>query len=88
VFAGNVGKDLLIDPLVNRMLGTGLSNQPLAQDVKDGTPASGSDPMRPGLYSLVGQLSNCGGSCAADRTRVVAKATCAAVLGSGAVLVN
>jgi hypothetical protein len=36
----------------------------------------------------MGQLTACGGGCAADRTATVVKATCAAVLGSGATLIQ
>ncbi len=87
VFASDAGKDLLIDPLIERMIGTGLATQPLGTSLKGGTAPAG-EPARPGLYALVGQLANCGGSCSADRTRLVAKATCGAVLGSGAVLIR
>jgi hypothetical protein len=36
----------------------------------------------------VTKLSACGGSCASDRTKTITKAACAAVLGSGAVLLK
>ncbi|MGH8236444.1 MAG: hypothetical protein ACREXP_05405, partial [Steroidobacteraceae bacterium] len=51
-------------------------------------PDEGTDP-RPGLYALIDTLNNCGGSaCPASRTKLIAKATCGAVLGSGAVLID
>ena len=87
VFATSAGKDLLLDPLINRMIGTGLSTQPTGATLKSGTAPAG-EPARPGLYALIDQLSSCGGSCPANRTRTIAKATCGAVLGSGAVLIK
>jgi hypothetical protein len=87
VFGTNAGKDLLVDPLINHMIGTNLTTQPAGATLKTGTAPAG-EPARPGLYSLIDQLSNCGGSCPANRTRTIAKATCGAVLGSGAVLIK
>ena len=69
-------RDLLIDPLLNRSMGTGLASQPDPADVKLE------------LNSLIDTLTACGGSCAADRTLTVAKATCAATLGSAVVLLQ
>ena len=40
------------------------------------------------LNSLITRLSSCGGSCPPDRTEVVAKSACSAVVGSGAMLVQ
>jgi hypothetical protein len=92
VFATNGGKDLLIDPLINRMIGTNVTTQPSAAELKNTyTPADqGADgPTRPGLYALIDTLSTCaGGSCPAGRTKLIAKATCGAVLGSGATLID
>ena len=46
-------------------------------------------PKRPGLYALVDTLNRCGAAaCPASRTKLIAKATCGAVLGSGAVLID
>lgn len=73
--AGN-GRDLLIDPLISRMVGLGLEQQPSATEI------------RGELNALIDRLDNCGGSCPADRTVVIGKATCAAVLGSAAMLVH
>jgi len=67
---------LIIDPLLAHVVGSGLATQPDDADV------------RAELESLMGQLSSCGGGCAADRTATVVKATCAAVLGSGATLIQ
>jgi hypothetical protein len=91
VFGSNAGKDLLIDPLVTNMIGTNLTTQPSAAELKNPyTPADqGVDgPTRPGLYGLIDTLNTCSGACPAARTRLIAKATCGAVLGSGAVLID
>ena len=40
------------------------------------------------LNNLIDRLTVCGAGCAADRTEVVAKSTCAAVTGSAAMLVQ
>jgi hypothetical protein len=92
VFGTNAGKDLLIDPLIANMIGTNLTTQPTAAELKNPyTPADqGVDgPTRPGLYGLIDTLNTCsGGPCPATRTKLIAKATCGAVLGSGAVLID
>ena len=44
--------------------------------------------VRAELNSLVTRLASCGAGCAADRTKTIAKAACATVLGSGAVLIK
>jgi hypothetical protein len=92
VFATSAGKDLLIDPLISNMIGSNLTSQPSAAELKNSyTPADTTTegPTRPGLYALIDTLNNCGGSaCPASRTKLIAKATCGAVLGSGAVLID
>ena len=91
MFGSNAGKDLLIDPLINNMIGTNVTSQPSAAELKNPyTPATGADgPTRPGLYALIDTLNQCGGSaCPASRTKLIAKATCGAVLGSGAMLID
>lgn len=91
VFGTNGGKDLLIDPLIANMVGTNLTTQPSAAELKNPyTPADqGADgPTRPGLYGLIDTLNTCTGACPASRTKLIAKATCGAVLGSGAVLID
>jgi cytochrome c553 len=80
------GRNLLIDPLVRKAVGVGLIEQPtqavirqeLGSFVEFGTPAH---------KSLIERLCP-GGTCNSDRKLVVAKAACAAVLGSSAVLVH
>jgi hypothetical protein len=70
------GRDLLINPLMDRMFGVALQSQPAATDVRNE------------LNSLIDRLSSCGGSCPAGRTVVIGKASCAAVLGSAPMLVH
>ncbi len=90
VFGTNGGKDLLIDPLVNNMV-TDVTSQPSAAELKNTyTPANqaAEGPTRPGLYALIDTLNQCSGGCPTSRTRLIAKATCGAVLGSGATLID
>jgi hypothetical protein len=91
VFGSNAGKDLLIDPLIQHMVGTNITTQPSAAELK--TPYTPADqgvdgPPRPGLYQLIDTLNTCSGACPASRTKLIAKATCGAVLGSGATLID
>ena len=65
----------LIDPLIERGIGV-VSTQP----------APGA--VTAELNALIGELTSCGNSCEADRTERVAKATCAAVLGSATMMVQ
>ncbi|MGI9324731.1 MAG: LamG domain-containing protein [Pseudomonadales bacterium] len=67
---------LLIDPLFDRMIGTGIATQP-AQAALDTE-----------INDLITRLSACGGSCEPDRTERIAKGACAAVLGSAPMLVQ
>jgi hypothetical protein len=67
----------LIDPLLAQGIGTGIATQPDDVDV------------RAELNSLVTKLMSCGASCATPvRTKTIAKAACAAVLGSGSLLLK
>jgi hypothetical protein len=91
VFGTNAGKDLLVDPLIDNMVGSNLTTQPSSAELKNTfTPAdqAADGPTRPGLYALIDTLNTCSGACPASRTRLIAKATCGAVLGSGAVLID
>lgn len=69
-------RNQLIDPLLDNMYGIGLTTQPDPTTVKTE------------LNNLIDRLTACGGSCAADRTETVAKAACAATLGSAAMLLQ
>lgn len=70
------GRDQIIDPLLAHMLGATLATQPSNADV------SGE------INDLIDTLTACGGGCAADRTKTVVKASCAAVLGSATTLLQ
>ncbi|MEQ9452787.1 MAG: LamG domain-containing protein [Pseudomonadales bacterium] len=69
-------RSLLIDPLIDNMVGNGIGTQP---DLTDLTAE---------VNALVDGLVACGGSCEADRTERVVKGACASVLGSAAMLVQ
>ena len=70
------GRDRVITPLLERIAGTGLASQPAAVD------------LRNELDGLITRLTACGSGCAADRTAVVVKASCAALLGSAVTLIQ
>jgi hypothetical protein len=69
-------RDLVIEPLVNNMVGIGISTQPELTD------------LRGEVNSLIDGLVACGASCEPDRTERIVKAACASVLGSAAMLVQ
>jgi hypothetical protein len=76
-FASDANKALVVDPLIGKAVGTNLATQPTDSE------------LRTELYGLIGTLStSCGSSCPADRTRTITKAACAAVIGSGALLIK
>jgi hypothetical protein len=63
-------------PLVARAVGTGLATQPDSAEITAEVDA------------LIGRLTACGAGCAADRTEVVVKAACSAVIGSASTLLQ
>ena len=69
-------RDQIINPLLANMYGSGLTVQPDPSAVSTE------------LNSLITRLTACGGGCPADRTETVVKATCAATLGSAAMLLQ
>jgi hypothetical protein len=71
-------KDSLINPLMQKMLLSDDISQPTASEV------------RPELDALVDRLTTCSSnnSCASDTTETLAKASCAAVLGSAVVVLQ
>jgi concanavalin A-like lectin/glucanase superfamily protein len=69
-------RSLVIDPLINNMVGSGIGTQP------DLTALGGE------LNNLIDSLVACGGNCEPDRTERIVKASCAAVLGSAAMLIQ
>ncbi|MFK8016008.1 MAG: LamG domain-containing protein [Gammaproteobacteria bacterium] len=70
------GRDAVINPLLDRMVGISVASQPDTAEV------------RTELNNLIDTLTGCGNSCAADRTAVTVKAVCAATLGSAATLLQ
>ncbi len=69
-------RDLVLDPLLDGVLGINVASQP--------DPAA----VRGELDGLIDNLTACGGSCAADRTETVVKAVCSGALGSAAMLLQ
>ncbi len=67
---------LVIDPLHRARRRHGPATQPSAAETSAEVDA------------LIGRLTACGGGCAADRTEVVVKAACAAVIGSASTLLQ
>jgi len=71
------GRDAMITSIVGRAVGTNLASQPNDAEV------------RTELNALVTRLAaSCGGSCNATRTATIAKASCAAAVGSAAMLLQ
>ena len=71
-------RDMIIDPLVDKMFGTTLGNQPNQTDI------------RPVLNTLIDQLTTgcTATSCPATFTRNAVKGVCSAVLSSAAVQIH
>jgi len=69
-------RDAVIDPLFEKVVGSGLVTQPNSTE------------LSAELNSLIDGLSACGGSCEPDRVERIMKGTCAAALGSAAMLVQ
>ena len=75
--AAFANRALVTDPLIDNIVGRGLGTQP---DLAD---------LATEVNALIDRLTSCGGSCATPaRTVSVMKASCAAVLGSAAMLVQ
>ncbi len=71
------GRDAMITSIVGKAIGTNLASQPTDGEV------------RTELNALITRLAGtCGGSCNASRTATIAKASCAAAIGSGAMLLQ
>ncbi|MFV2057563.1 MAG: LamG-like jellyroll fold domain-containing protein, partial [Thiohalomonadales bacterium] len=78
-FSNQAKRDIITGSLINKMVGTNLSKQPTLAE------------LRPELDQLITELSvgcNIAADCNAARTRTIVKASCAAVLGSAAVLID
>ncbi|MFC4257954.1 LamG domain-containing protein [Marinobacter lacisalsi] len=70
------GRDLVIDSLIDAMVGRNLDSQPVITELETE------------LDKLMDTLTECAGSCPADRTETVVKSSCAAVLGSATTLIH
>jgi len=68
------GGDAVINPLISRAIGTGLTSQPTQTAVHDE------------LNNLIGRL--CPSGCTGTRTETVVKAVCAAAIGNAATLIK
>jgi hypothetical protein len=75
-YGSAAARDALLDPLIMRINNTTIVSQPHPDDVKFE------------LNSLIDRLTVCGGSCAPERTATVAKATCAALIGSATLTIQ
>lgn len=82
-FDTSAERDLVLDPLLRRVMNSepahasgNMTTQPTPAEVKTE------------LNALIDRLTACGAGCAADRTAVVVKATCAAALGSAGMLLQ
>ena len=73
LFADQNGKNIVINPLIDKVIGTGLASQPTAGDV------------RTELTALMTKLMS---RVPATDTATITKAACAAALGSGALTVQ
>ena len=87
----STGQDALIDPLLTRVMGTGLASQPAAAAVKQELslligPQDGSAAYQDRNSALIDCVNT--NSCEADRTVKVAKGVCAAALGSALMLIQ
>ena len=89
-------RDLVITPLVDSFVGTGLDLQPSPNAVTceletllfDSTAGSAACSAAPSTRPTTASLARCGGSCSSDRTAIAAKAACAVALGSATMLLQ
>jgi hypothetical protein len=76
-FATTGGMDLIVQPLINNLIGQNIATQPPSAAVSNE------------LYSLIANLSSCGGgSCPAGRTQTITMAACTAILSSATTLIK
>ena len=76
-FGSTTGMDLVVQPLINHLIGQNLTSQPPAVAVSNE------------LYDLITDLSSCGGgACPAGRTQIITMAACAAILSSATTLIK
>jgi hypothetical protein len=72
----STGRANFITPLLTKMMPLDVATQPAKTDVYNE------------LDNLITRLSTCDGSCSAERTKTIAKSSCAAVLASAVMLVQ
>ena len=75
-FATPASRAQIIGPIIAHAVNTNVSRQPDLTDISAE------------LDALTTQLASCGAGCAADRTKTIAKASCAAVIGSATTLLQ
>lgn len=78
-FSSQAKRDIIINNLVNKLIGSSLNSQPSLAD------------LQPDLNQLLNDLTsgcNVASDCDATRTRAIVKGACAAVLSSAAVLID
>ncbi|MEL6870856.1 MAG: LamG domain-containing protein [Pseudomonadota bacterium] len=75
-FANAAGRGLVIDPIVDAVVGVNLASQPDRTDIEGE------------LNNLIDRLTACGNNCPAGQTQTVGIAACAAALGSATMLVQ
>lgn len=85
-FNSSTKRDLIIEPLLKRLLASELANGTNPHSQLEGQ----ADPeeLRLELNQLIDNMTSCGSGCAADRTLTTVKATCAASLGSAVMLLQ
>lgn len=85
-FNSGAKRDLIIEPLFNRLLAAELADGANPHSQLDGQ----ADPalLRSELNQLIDNMTSCGSGCAADRTLTTVKASCAAALGSAVMLLQ
>jgi mono/diheme cytochrome c family protein len=87
-FAVQGNRDLVINPLLTKMVGTNISTQPTEASIRLALEDTTLDPQTSLPYGLFPRLTAGAAGSSADRTATVTKAACAAVLGSGTVLLQ
>jgi hypothetical protein len=87
-FASQGNRDLVINPLLTKMVGTTISTQPTEASIRTALEDTTVDPQSGLPYGLIPRLIAGPGPFASDRTATVTKAACAAILGSGTVLLQ
>jgi hypothetical protein len=87
-FAIQGNRDLVINPLLTKMIGTNISTQPTEASIRTALEDTTTDPRTSLPYGLFPRLIAGAAGSSTDRTATVTKAACAAVLGSATVLLQ